>query len=250
MPHKEAGEIPIVDSLLSADWHSALSDKQITAYTRHAYIWRHTGAVSSSSAAQTSKNPKWDGGTDSYGVKFTSVWPRVTRMIRAVGADPGIWIAAHFSPCGYAKFISGKGSFDLPDISPSNLCSSASEGIHQEYCSKFPQITTDAYNAAGRAITLRLRSAQKLKIPEADQFLCVLSDESHVAATPFLRQGFANVLDVPEVITRYLRPAALEFEAKQRLYEGVIPVYLPAWLISNQLIEVVKAIRTYWTKYE
>jgi hypothetical protein len=249
MPHNEAGVMPEHNALLTPDWHTTLTDKQVTAYMRHAYIWRQTGALSKTSPEQARKHPRWDGGTDAYGVKFTAVWPRITRMVRAVGADPGIWVAAHFSPCGYSKFINTKNSFDLPDIAPTFLCSSASEQIYTEYCSEFPRILVDAYNAAGRAISLRMRSLQKLNISEEDRYLCVLADESNVSASPFIRQGFANFMNVPDIVERYLRPAAFDFEAKQRLYETVIPRAMPAWLVSDKLMKLVGVIRKHWSQY-
>ena len=250
MQHNEAGETVVNSALYPPDWHKALSEKRLMAYVRHAYIWRSTGAVNKSSREQTKLNPRWDGGQDAYGVKFTAVWPRIARLIRALDADPGIWVAAHFSPSCYGKFLTQKGSFEVPDITPSNLCSKVSETIYNEYCSNFPKTAIDAYNTAGRSIALRLRSLQKLDISDADRNLCVLHDEGYVTATPFLRQGFANGLNVPDVIDSYLRPAAFDFESKQRLYERVIPEFMPAWLISDKLVEAVNAIRVHWSKYE
>lgn len=240
------------EDLLTPDWHKALSEKQLVAYIRHAYIWRQSGATELESPSQTKRNPRWDGGQDAYGVKFTAVWPRIARMVRAVDADPGTWIAAHFSPCGIEKFVQTSGSFEAPDIIPSNLCGAQSEKIYNEYCSKFPKTTIDAYNAAGRAIALRLRSVEKLPVQMSldERRLCVICDEGYVSAPPFIRQGFANAFNLPDAIARYCKPAAFEYEAKQRLYERVIPDFLPAWLISNQVLDTVKAIRTHWRRYE
>lgn len=240
------------EELLTPDWHKALSEKQLIAYIRHSYIWRQSGALELSSGAQTKRNPRWDGGQDAYGVKFTAVWPRIARMVRAFDADPGAWIAAHFSPCGMEKFVQTGGAFEAPDIIPSNLCGKQSEQIYNEYCSKFPKTTIDAYNAAGRSIALRLKSLEKLSVPMSldERRLCVVCDEGYVPASPFIRQGFANLFNLPEAISRYCRHAAFEYEAKQRLYARVIPEFIPDWLISTQLLDAVKAIRTHWRRYE
>lgn len=250
MKRKEAGGTATAENLLSPDWHKGLSEKQLMAYIRHSYVWRQTGSTDRDSKEQTKTNPRWDGGQDAYGVKFTAVWPRIARMVRAVDADPGLWVAAHFSPSGYSKFITQAGSFEVPDVAPSNLCSKVSELVYNEYCSNFAKTTIDAYNTAGRSIALRLRSLQKLAISEEDRHFCVLCDEGYVTAAPFFRQGFANAFKLPEAIDRYLWPAALEFEAKQRLYDRIIPDFIPGWVVSEKLTETVTAIRAHWRRYE
>lgn len=251
MRRKEAGgTIAADDTLLTPDWHKALSEKQLMAYVRHSYIWRQSGSTDLESREQVKKVPRWDGGQDAYGVKFTPVWPKIARMIRAVDADPGIWIAAHFSPIATRKYVTYGGSFEVPDVTPTNLCGKLSETIYNEYCSAFPKTVIDGYNTAGRSIALRLRSLQKMNIPEDDKHFCVVCDEGYVTAAPIVRQGFANAFKLPQAIERYLWPAALEYEAKQRLYDRVIPDFIPAWLVSDQLLETVKTIRAHWRRYE
>lgn len=244
------GAIAENDALLSPDWHKALSEKQLMAYVRHSYIWRQSGSTDLAGREQTKQIPKWDGGQDAYGVKFTPVWPKIVRMIRAVDADPGIWIAAHFSPIATRKYVTNIGSFEIPDVTPTNLCGKLSETIYHEYCSDFPKITIDGYNAAGRSIALRLRSLKKLNISDDDRHFCVICDEGYVAATPIVRQGFANAFNLPQGIERYLWPAALEYESKQALYDRIIPAFIPGWLLSAQLLETVKTIRAHWRRYE
>lgn len=251
MKRSEAGGTTAADpTLLTPDWHKALSEKQLMAYVRHSYIWRQSGATDLASREQSKTVPRWDGGQDAYGVKFSPVWPKIVRLIRAVDADPGIWVAAHFSPIAIRKYVTDNGSFEVPDVTPTNLCGKLSETIYHEYCSSFPKITIDGYNAAGRSIALRLRSLQRLNVSEDDRHFCVICDEGYVTATPIVRQGFANAFNLPEAIARYVWPAALEYDAKQRLYDRVIPDFIPAWLISDQLLETVKTIRQHWRQYE
>jgi hypothetical protein len=246
MTHSEAGGTS--DGLLkpilsSPDWYKALTPNQLMAYVRHAYIWRLSGNTQLDSPEQTKRLVRWDGGEDSFGCKFTPVWPRITKMIISAGADPGVWVAAHFSPVAIKKNISGLESFEVRDITPSQLCGKLSEKIYIEYCEYLPQALQLDYETAGRTINLRLKSLAKLNLSKADQYECVICDEGYVTAPAFFRHGFATLFEATDAADKFLWPAAFEYEANQRLYSNVIN-----WCITDKLLSVVEEIRTHWRR--
>lgn len=245
MTRNEAGGTTdgLLKSILSPDWYRELTPNQLMAYVRHAYIWRLSGNTRLDSPEQTKRLVRWDGGEDSFGCKFTPVWPRITKLIMSSGADPGTWVAAHFSPVAVKKYISGRESFEVRDISPSQLCGKLSEKIYVEYLEYLPQALQLDYETAGRTINLRLKSLAKLNLSKTDQYECVICDEGYVTAPAFFRHGFATLFEANDAADKFLWPAAFEYEANQRLYANVAN-----WCITEKLLKVVEEIRTHWRR--
>lgn len=245
MTRNAAGETPdkLAWPILSPDWYKSLSPQQLMAYVRHAYIWRQTGNTSLESPEQRRKVVNWDGGENSFGVKYTAVWPRVVKHIIAAGADPGTWVAAHFSPIALKKYIKISESFEVHDLAPSQLCGKLSDKIYLEYCEYLPQALQLDYETAGRTINLRLKSLAKLNLPKTAQYECVICDEGYVTSSPFFRHGFATVFHADDAAEKFLWPAAFEYEANQRLYANVVD-----WCITDKLKKVVEEIRTHWRR--
>jgi hypothetical protein len=246
-PSVVGGTHESANTLLSYDWHTQLNKTQLAAYIRHAYIWRQSGAVSLNNIEHKKKVTRWDGGEDSFGCKFTSVWPRIVKSVLEYQADPGAWVAAQFSQIAMAKRIDAKSSFEARDVTPSELCNQIAPVIYTEHCAKLPALIKEEFQTAGRTIGLRVKSLTRLKLEKADQYLCALCDEGYVTAPPFFRYGFAVMANVPEAIDKYLWPAAFEYESQQRLYDTAVAGTCE-WCISEQLKKAVETIRTQWRR--
>lgn len=249
MMHKEAGEMLELPELLRHDWYKKLNKQQLAAYVRHAYVWRQDGAVRIDSALQQKRVTRWDGGEDSFGCKFTAVWPRIVKTILNNDAHPGVWVAAHFSHIALAKRINGKASFDARDISPSEMCGRESYAIYADYCAQMPKLLREEYQVAGRTINLRLRSLERLNLEKADQYLCVICDEGYVTASAFFRHGFADIFKAETAATRYLLPAAYDYEARQPIYDAAVDGVC-RWCVTRQLLQAVTAIRLHWRRFK
>jgi hypothetical protein len=237
-------------ALLSPDWYKQLNKSQLAAYIRHAYIWRTHGVATLDNPLHKKRVSRWDGGEDSFGCKFTAVWPRVVNAVLAHGADPGLWVAAHFSAVGLGKRTNTGASFDARDIAPAELCGKLSVIIYDDYCQSLPKIIAEEYQIAGRTLNLRMRGLERLKLDKHDQYLCALCDEGYVSASPFFRQGFAALAQVPEAVNRYLMPAAYDYESKQRVYDAVVTNSECKWCITEQLLNVVSGIRSQWRRFK
>ena len=231
------------DPLLSQDWYKELSPPQLLGYIRHAYIWRSTGTTNLSSPEQAKKNVRWDGGEDSFGCKFTPVWPRILKMITSYDAEPGIWVAAHFSPLATVISGDGNGSFEMREISPTHLCSKTSVKLYHDYCNFLPKAIADNCDTAMRSVVLRIKSLSRLPLTRSAQYECAVCDESHVTAAPFFRHAIALQAEAHDAANKYLWPAAFEYEAQQRLYGNV-----PPWCHTKELLNAVLTIRTHWRR--
>lgn len=236
--------------LLNPDWYKQLNKTQLAAYIRHAYVWRTHGIALLDHPLHRRKVSRWDGGEDSFGCKFTPVWPRIVNAILAHGANPGLWVAAHFSVVGQGKRLNTGASFDARDIAPAELCGKMSTAIYDDYCQQLPKVITDNYQLSGRSLRLRMRSLERLSIDKQDQYLCALCDEGYVTATPFFRHGFAALMNVPQAVAKYIAPAAYEYESKQRIYDAVVNSNDCAWCITEQLLKAVSNIREQWRKFK
>jgi hypothetical protein len=244
MTRSAVGEMPnSTQQLLSEDWYAYLSPPQLMAYIRHSYIWRNTGNTSMRSPDQSQKNIRWDGGEDSFGCKFTPVWPRILKLISSYAAHPGVWVSAHFSPIANSVHGSAAGSFELREMAPNNLCSKTSEKLYNDYIAFFPQFLQSQYEMAGRSVGLRIKSLARLPLTREAQYACALCDENYVTAPPFFRHAFATQAGAIDAAERYLWPAAFDYEAQQPLYRGV-----PDWCITQQLKDAVVTIRTHWRR--
>jgi len=239
-----------VDALLSPDWHRELNKVQLAAYVRHAYVWRTHGAATLDHPLHKRRVSRWDGGEDSFGCKFTAVWPRIVNAISSHGADPGLWVAAHFSAVGQGKRLNTGASFDARDIAPAELCGKLSTAVYDDYCQQLPKVLTDDYQIAGRSFQLRLRSLERLAIDKQDRYLCAICDDSRVTATPFFRHGFSALTNLPTAIDKYIMPAAFDYESRQRVYDAVVQSNGCDWCITEQLLKVVSGIRKQWRTFK
>jgi hypothetical protein len=232
-----------VNPLLAPDWYKELSPPQLMGYIRHSYIWRSTGVTNLSSPDQARKNVRWDGGEDSFGCKFTPVWPRILKMINSYDAEPGIWVAAHFSPLALTMRGDGNGSFEISEISPTSLCSKTSAKLYYDFCDYFPKAIAESCDTAMRSVFLRIKSLSKLPLSRTAQYACAVSDESHVTASPLFRHAIASKAEAIDAAAKYLWPAAFDYEAQQRLY-----VTVPDWCHTKDLMNAVLTIRTHWRR--
>jgi hypothetical protein len=239
MTLKEAGEAQDLD--LAPDWYRHLNDSRLVAYIRYQYIWRHNHVGDWDSPAHTRRIRAWDGGEDRFGVKHSCVWNRTLAACRAANADPGLWVAAHFSDIGRNQLA----VHTLPEVRPSFLHSSTSFALYQKYCATAPKILQQAFEVAGRTIADRMRGTMALKLSTADQVFYVLCDETYVSATPFFRAVFAEQLNCSRSLEKYLWAAGLEYDAQQRMYNTALD---PAF-ITPAFYGVLKEVRDHWRAY-
>jgi hypothetical protein len=247
MTHSVVGEIPneTARKFLAPDWYKALTPAQLLAYIRHSYIWRSTGNTALDSPEQIKHRTQWDGGEDSFGVKFTPVWPRILKAIVSNDAIPGIWVAAHFSPIAISAHIlpsAASGSIELRAVSPGSLCSTNSPKFYYDYLEFFPDAIKDSYETTCRSLRLRMLGLSVLPLTQTARYSCALFDEHYVIAPPFFRHAFATHAGAEDAADRYLWPAAFDYDAHQILYGGV-----PEWCITNKLLDAVETIRQHWS---
>lgn len=234
--------------VLEPDWHSRLSEEQLAAYVRYQYIWQKDNAIDWDSKTQRGRRPAWDGGKDLYGVSRTSTWGEIAKRIRDAGADPGMWVHAHFSPAADRQLNPATAS--LPEIRPSFLHSKASPHIYNKYCEFLPEIIWQQYEIAGKTIDTRFKTSASIGLSEEDQQLYVLCDESYVTATPFFRHAFAASARCYDAVEQYLWVAALDYEVHQRAYDAVVAKHPEeSWWITDELKAAVTEIRNHWEAY-
>lgn len=237
-----AGAVPAA-RILARDWHLRLSLEQLAAYVRYQFIWLYENEQDWDAPAHNRKRKHWDGGTDSYGVKHTSVWNRIAQMIRKNNADPGMWVHAHFSPFSFLK--SGAQLSGMPEMRPTRLCSAQSVGTYNEYCDQLPGILAHDFEIAGMTLAKRFRGTQDLKLSQDDQVFYVVCDELYVSASPFFRHAFSAQLHCARGVERYLWVAALDYDAKQHAYDTA----LEPWCFTELLKRATTDIRNHWERY-
>lgn len=243
MTLKEAGAAAQETTDLAPDWHLKLEDHQLAAYLRYQFVRHYENEWDWDAPVHNRRRTTWDGGQDSYGVKRTAVWPRIARMVRECRADPGLWVTAHFSGVQYAKQVAQ--TCTVPDMRPNLLCSAQSPGTYSEYCLELPNILKHAFNVAGATIANRIRGTQSLQMSPDDQVYYVLCDEGYVSASPFFRCAFAEQLNSPRAVERYLWRAALDYEAQQRIYN----ISVEPWCITDALRAATQEIRKHWRAF-
>jgi hypothetical protein len=219
MTLKEAGVTP-EQIPQTPDWHTQLTDEQFAAYVRYQYIRLYSLDWDWDSPAHNKTRVNWDGGKDRFGVKHKPVWSKITRIIRQFKADPGLWVAAQFSDISCAKTVAQ--THTVPDIRPTNLASAEALGVYEQYCLKTPTALQRAFEVAGATIATRLRGTLSSGMTPDDQVFYVLCDESYVSASPFFRYVFAEQLNCPRAVERYLWRAAIDYEAQQRIYQSAL----------------------------
>jgi len=235
-------------SYLAHDWYKSLSDKQLAAYIRYLFIYFREGAGDWDSEAHTERRPHWDGGKDRFGTNYKSIWEKIAKLIKASDANPGLWVAAHFSDAFYS--VRQSESKSLTANQPALLCSSMSLAVYKEYERTFDEQTNRQYTLAEASVATRYTITEAFNLPEDDHVLLVLCDTSHVNATPFFRHAFATYLDCPRAIKKFLWPAAVEYETRQALYDAFIEKNQTLdWIASPELKKEIVEIRKHWSRY-
>jgi hypothetical protein len=243
MKRNEAGAAVIPESDLSPNWHLQLENHQLAAYLRYQFVRFYENEADWDAPVHNRRRTTWDGGTDRYGVRHKAVWTNIARLVRECRADPGLWVAAHFSGVQYAKQIAQ--THTVPDMRPSRLNSAQSPGVYQEYLQALPKMLKHSFDVAGATIANRIRGTQNLNMSPDDQVFYVLCDEGYVSASPFFRHAFADQLGCVRGVERYLWHAALDYEAQQRIYNTSVE----PWCITDALRAATLDIRKHWREF-
>ena len=230
---------------LAPNWHKLLDKTQLAAYIRYQYIRYYENEWDWDAPQHSRRRANWDGGKDRFGVRHTSVWNKIADLILAEDADPGIWVAAHFSDLGRNLVISQTHS--LPEIRPTSLRSSQSPALYAKYCAQYPKMLQQAYQVAGATIANRVRGTLSLKMDPDDQAFYVLCDEGYVSASPFFRYVFSEQLGCQRGVERYLWLAALEYEAQQRLFD--VALRQEPECFTETLKAALYEIRKHWRDF-
>lgn len=243
MTLKEAGAAGLKETDQQPDWHLQLTNTQLAAYVRYQFIRHYDNEADWDNPAHSRRKVHWDGGKDSYGVRHTSAWSRIAAAIRTNDADPGLWVAAHFSGVQYSRQVAQ--THAVPEIRPSNLCGAQSPGTYRDYISALPKMLKHSFDVAGSTIANRIRGTQNLNLSTDDQLFYVLCDEGYVSASSFFRHAFAAQLESPRAVERYLWLAALDYEAQQRVYDAAVE----PWCITDALRAAALEIRKHWREF-
>lgn len=243
MKRNEAGAAVLVETDLTPNWHLQLDKHQLVAYLRYQFVRYYENEWDWDAPVHNRKRVAWDGGRDAYGVRRTAVWGKIADIVRDMKADPGLWVAAHFSGVQYAKQVAQ--THTVPDMRPSRLYSAQSPSIYEEYIQALPKMLQTAFNVAGATIANRIRGTQTLNMSPEDQVFYVLCDEGYVSASPFFRHAFAHQLESPRGIERYLWHAAIDYEAQQRIYDTAVE----PWCITDALRAATLEIRKHWREF-
>lgn len=234
---------------LHPDWYTRLTEAQLMAYVRYLFIYYKEGESNWEEPAHTKRRPMWDGGADRYGVKHKSVWQKIVKLIRATKANPGLWVAAHFSHSLFSvRMAQNKG---VIQNRPELLAAENSAEIYRDYCDHFNEMTLQRFNSAEVSISTRFKITEAFNLPQDDHFLMVVCDTSHVNAAPFFRHAFSSEMGCRRGVQRYIWPAALEYEVHQTLYDNFIEINPEfEWLVTDDLKKIVAGIRKHWRQYD
>lgn len=243
MKLNEAGAAVATEIDLGPDWHLQLTKTQLAAYLRYQFVRYYEHEWDWDEPVHNRRRTSWDGGQDSYGVRRTSVWPKIADMVRQCEADPGLWVAAHFSGVQYAKQIAQ--THAVPEMRPNRLHSAQSPGTYSEYVAALPKMLKHSFDVAGATIANRIRGTQNLNMSADDQVFYVLCDEGYVSASPFFRHAFAAQLESPRGVERYLWHAAIDYEAQQRVYDAAVE----PCCITDALRAATLEIRKHWREF-
>jgi hypothetical protein len=249
MRPQEAGAIATRanDAYLADDWYKALTPSQLEAYIRYVFIALKEHAYDLDSRAQRSRRINWDGGENNFGHKHKGIWQKIAKAIRDRGANPGIWMAAHFSPTFHAVRIAENKGF--VDNRPELLCSHLSPEVYQKYIDTFEEITLERCVAAEYSVGTQLELLKHVIKDADDLSFYVLSDKTNVNATPFFRHALAVELGCQRAMDKNIVAAALDYDLNQQLYDELMLRPKNANWISAQLKEVVAENRKYWSRY-
>lgn len=234
--------------MLSHDWFLRLNAEQIEAYIRYLFIYMREGVADWDTPAHARKRPHWDGGKDSKGCKHKSVWNLIAKKIKENAANPGMWVAAHFSPSVTAVRLS-KG-LGLISNRPEILNSTSSVEIYDDYVRNFDELFMDRFESAAASIDTRFKILEPLPLSRDDRMLSTICDTSHVNATPFLRHAFSAEMGCRRGARKFAVAAALDYEMQQPMYDNFIDNndgY--EWLRTDDIKKVVVWLREHWSTY-
>lgn len=235
----------VQEQVESPDWYNRLNDRQLCAYVRYHFVRLYELELDWDAPVHNRRKTYWDGGLDHFGVNHSSAWSRILRCIRAIRADPGAYVCAHFSGQSMKAQVAKTGC--LPDIRPNMLASSRSSGVYAEYCNDSRVSFAHSCDVAGGTIANRLRGTVNYKLSPEDQLYYVLCDERYVSASPFFRHAFAARLGCDRAVEKYLWAAAIDYEAQQRIYNTALEN--EPWCITEPLMAAVIEIRRHWLEY-
>lgn len=234
--------------LLSHDWFNRLTLPQLEAYIRYLFIFMREGVKDWDTPAHMKRRVHWDGGKDDKGCKHKCIWNLIARRIRSHNANPGMWVAAHFSPSVAAvRLAQGKG---LITSRPELLNGTHSYEIYDDYIRHFDELFVDRFASAEASIDTRFKILESLNIERDDRFLLTICDTSHVNATPFLRHAFSAAMDCRRGVFKYAVLAAIDYEMQQPMYDGFIADHDEFnWLLTDNIRKVVVWLRQHWRTY-
>ena len=192
--------------------------------------------------------PHWDGGKDIKGVRHKCIWTLIASHIKSAGANPGVWVAAHFSPALTAvRLAKGKG---LIATRPELLNSNFSGDVYSEHVSNFDDSFLRRFVSAESSLDTRFKILQAVSLPEDDRALLTLCDKTHVNASPFLRHAFASAMGCRRAVKKFAVQAAIDYEMEQPLYDDFITSHEEyEWLLTDELKKVVIWFRQHWSNY-
>jgi hypothetical protein len=248
MPQKVGGSTLLDEKYLDSNWHKNLTAEQLDAYLRYCFISLKTKNYNSASRDHTTPRKNWDGGVNSFGTRFKRIWSKISKGVRHVNANPGIWVSAHFSPAFHAVRVAENKGFI--DNRPELLVNPLSVDIYENYLATFDALTLARCQSAEISIATQLRVLEDIIKDEDDRLLYVLADGTNVNATPFFRYAFAVFGSCPRAASRYEMPAVVEYEMNQPLYDKLAAVPENNWWLSDELREKVIEIRKGWCEYD
>lgn len=242
-------------SLLSPQWYQQLSEQQLLAYVRYQYIRLKHLVADWDSKPHTTHVPKWDGGKDVHGINYKSVWGKVIAAMRSFERDfmpsspvcPGTWVSARFS--GVAETITTDARGNAPPTRPQSLYDCHAATIYARYCERFNEVFEHSLRVGARVVDTRIKEMSVYQLSEDDRNFYVLCDEAYVSATPFLRHGIASEISCRRAALKYLWAAALDYEAKQPLYDVALAEFGASTFVSKDLRAKVIEIRKHWVTY-
>lgn len=236
------------EALLSHDWFQQLEQNQLEAYIRYLFIYLREGVKDWDSPAHTRPRPHWDGGKDTKGVRHKNIWKLIADSVGKSSSNPGIWVAAHFSPsCTAVRLSQGK---SLIATRPELLNSNFSLEIYDEHVINFDEAFLQRFNSAESSLDTRYKILKAVEMPADDRALVTLCDKTHVNATPFLRHGFAAQMGCRRAVKRFAVQAAIDYEIEQPLYDNFIASHEEFdWLLTDELKDLVIWFRQHWSNY-
>lgn len=249
MKLQKAGEIPADDScFLETDWYKRLNKSQLEAYVRYLFVAHKTKAYSPEAIEHRQKKLKWDGGCDSYGTRYKRLWSKIVDFMASVDADPGIWVAAHFSPVFHAVRVAENKC--LIDNRPELLQTNLSYDIYERYTEVFSHIVSAQCSSAEISVATQLKTLDSIITDPDDRVFYIVSDRTNVNAPPFFRHALAALFDCARGVKKYQAPAVVEYSTNQRLYDELLREPENDWWVTAAQKQNAIKFRKYWSRVD